>query len=475
MRELRAYLLERGRPFPLPEGPALANEVSSQGAGSFREWQAARASASAAAGEPMEGQFDGEYFVLGRARAGGPYTHVRAAIATFNSTMKYGRDPPTDLLELERDDWRLFVAQANLDAFFVNGVFSWLTTVTALNESARTGILFSLLLCSCVLVFSTGNLIASAMAMSSIIGIMITVFGMMALAGWKISMLESICMIVVVGMAVDYTVHLMHSYNESKALSRFRKAQTALTEMGVSVVSGALTTFAASVPLLFADFKFFKSFGTFIAMITFASILWAVLYLMTLAMVVGPEVDQETGKSKGDLAFVKYQMRCKKPPVPGPPPAPAALEKLALEEPAVDAPGVLEAGEAVAAATQRGADGGGAGRAEGGGGYRGRQSSRNLLACAQPPAPPPASPPAAAAEAGASAQKYTPTSSRRNLLAGVEPPAGGGGGGKSPGYGRDLTRGRSFEIRAAADVPTDEDAQSSMVGKSSGQQPKLWV
>ena len=26
MRELRAYLLERGRPFPLPEGPALANE-----------------------------------------------------------------------------------------------------------------------------------------------------------------------------------------------------------------------------------------------------------------------------------------------------------------------------------------------------------------------------------------------------------------------------------------------------------------
>ena len=29
----------------------------------------------------------------------------------------------------------------------------------------------------------------------------ITVFGMMAMAGWKISILESICMIVVVGMA----------------------------------------------------------------------------------------------------------------------------------------------------------------------------------------------------------------------------------------------------------------------------------
>jgi multidrug efflux pump subunit AcrB len=132
------------------------------------------------------------------------------------------------------------------------------------------------------------------------------------MAGWKISILESICMIVVVGMAVDYTVHLMHSYNETSSPKRFEKAQIALTEMGVSVVSGAFTTVVAATPLLFAQFIFFQRFGSFIAMITAASILWAVVYLMTLAMTVGPELKPGTNNLVGDVHFVKYTMRCKK-------------------------------------------------------------------------------------------------------------------------------------------------------------------
>jgi hypothetical protein len=120
-------------------------------------------------------------------------------------------------------------------------------------------------------------------------------------------------MIVVVGMAVDYTVHLMHSYNECGAPSRFEKAQIALTEMGVSVVSGAFTTFVAAIPLLFAQFIFFQRFGSFIAMITSASIAWAVFYLMTLAMAVGPEGTEGSDHLFGDIYLLKYTLRCKEP------------------------------------------------------------------------------------------------------------------------------------------------------------------
>merc|ERR1711924_348309 len=112
------------------------------------------------------------------------------------------------------DDWRAFLEAQGAEAYQTHEVYGWLETVTALTTSANKGILGSLGLAWVVLIVSTSNFLVSVMAMSSIIGIMVTCFGIMALAGWTISILESICLIIVVGMAVDYTVHLMHSYNE---------------------------------------------------------------------------------------------------------------------------------------------------------------------------------------------------------------------------------------------------------------------
>ena len=103
----------------------------------------------------------------------------------------------------------------------------------------------------------------------------------------------------------------MHSYNECAAPGSFEKAQIALTEMGVSVVSGAFTTFVAAVPLLLAQFVFFQRFGSFIAMVTSSSIVWAVFFLMTLSMAVGPAGKAGSNHLFGDIDFLKYTLRCK--------------------------------------------------------------------------------------------------------------------------------------------------------------------
>lgn len=133
---------------------------------------------------------------------------------------------------------------------------------------------------------------------------MLTVFMTMVILGMKISVLESVSMIVVVGMSVDYTVHLMHSYHESSESTRFGRARLAMTEMGVSVFGGALTTFVAACPLFMAQFIFFSQFGTFIGMITVYSILWAIFFLMTLAAVAGPEPNEQTGVLYGEITFL---------------------------------------------------------------------------------------------------------------------------------------------------------------------------
>ena len=127
-------------------------------------------------------------------------------------------------------------------------------------------------------------------------------------------------------VAVDYTVHLIHSYNEAPFPDRLRRSRQALTEMGVSVVSGALTTFLAAAPLFSAAFVFFSQFGTFIGMITCFSIFWAIFYLMTACTVIGPESRKAGGAGagadpglKGDIEAIKRLQRCGRPRPPSDP------------------------------------------------------------------------------------------------------------------------------------------------------------
>ena len=55
----------------------------------------------------------------------------------------------------------------------------------------------------------------------------------------------------VVGLSVDYAVHVTHFYNEAHG-NRYEKAQGALHGVGISVVGGAVTTAGAALPLIFA-------------------------------------------------------------------------------------------------------------------------------------------------------------------------------------------------------------------------------
>ena len=79
--------------------------------------------------------------------------------------------------------------------------------------------------------------------------------------GKDIDFIGSICLIVVIGLSIDYSVHLCHAYMESQAASRAERSRDAVTRMGVSVVSGAITTFGAAVFLCACSMTFFYDFG----------------------------------------------------------------------------------------------------------------------------------------------------------------------------------------------------------------------
>ena len=131
--------------------------------------------------------------------------------------------------------------------------------------------------------------------------ITVGVVGIIPLAGWKLGVLESLNLTLVVGLAVDYVVHLADGYVQSRHHSRQDKIRDMLGHVGVSVLSGASTTIGASMFMLAAKILFFFQFGIFMFCTIALSILYALFLFPTLLGVFGPE---------GDTGSFKLFSRC---------------------------------------------------------------------------------------------------------------------------------------------------------------------
>merc|ERR1712137_1010584 len=124
------------------------------------------------------------------------------------------------------------------------------------------------------------------------IGVIILVFGgLWPALGWELDLFNVIFLIMAVGLAVDYTVHLLHAFNESMGEDRYKRTQQALASMGITVLSGALTTLLAASPLFGCQTTMLQRYGTFIFIVIFLSILLAITLLVPLLLAVGPNKD----------------------------------------------------------------------------------------------------------------------------------------------------------------------------------------
>jgi len=179
----------------------------------------------------------------------------------------------------------------------------WLLTVEDnFITSALSGIAIALPLAFIVLLISTRNWIISIFAILDIIGVISCELCVMWAAGWKFGMVESIAVIMVIGFSVDYVVHLANSYLESQGDSRMERLSFALLTMGVSVVSGAITTMLSGLMLVFPAYVFFYKMGWIIVTTVLLALMWALIFFPSIVALAGPEGDS------GDLN--KYLVFC---------------------------------------------------------------------------------------------------------------------------------------------------------------------
>lgn len=79
----------------------------------------------------------------------------------------------------------------------------------------------------------------------------------MVLSGWELGVPESVATVIVIGFSVDYVVHLATHYVHSPHFSRHDKSTDAISAMGISIFSGAVTTLGSGVFLFGGTLIFF--------------------------------------------------------------------------------------------------------------------------------------------------------------------------------------------------------------------------
>mmetsp|Transcript_12091 Transcript_12091/g.24707 ORF Transcript_12091/g.24707 Transcript_12091/m.24707 type:complete len:1010 (+) Transcript_12091:76-3105(+) len=173
----------------------------------------------------------------------------------------------------------------------------------AIVTTTKQGIAISLTFAALVLLVANRNWILASLAMLTIIGVVGAVAWMMILLDWTVDFLGSVCLIVVIGLSIDYTVHLCHSYIHSPEVYNLHRAAHAATEMGVSIVSGAVTSFWASFFLLLCSMTFFKRFGAFMCATVVISLILSIWFFIPICSFLGPSRKQSTGYtlSYGDI------------------------------------------------------------------------------------------------------------------------------------------------------------------------------
>ncbi|XP_065061104.1 protein dispatched homolog 3-like [Rhopilema esculentum] len=165
-------------------------------------------------------------------------------------------------------------------------------------NGAIYGITLSLIMCLAAVVIFTGNFKLSAIVFITIAGALCLVIATFWAVGWTLGAIEAISLSILVGTSVDYTVHLTEGYIMATKIADFdgltnrevrsEHSRMALNHIGVSILSSAVTTLIAAIPLCLTKIRLFSKFGEILAINTTMSIVYTLTICVSLLSIMGP-------------------------------------------------------------------------------------------------------------------------------------------------------------------------------------------
>ncbi|GMH36912.1 hypothetical protein BSKO_04785 [Bryopsis sp. KO-2023] len=139
------------------------------------------------------------------------------------------------------------------------------------------------------IVVFTGNLCMALLALINLVCVISVMLGFFYLIGWEMGAIEAISVTILVGLSVDFALHISEAYLKSSADARRLRATEAIQRLGAPIFGAAITTILACLPLMMATILILKFFGIVVASSIALSILYGLGFLCPLLMLVGPD------------------------------------------------------------------------------------------------------------------------------------------------------------------------------------------
>jgi len=172
-------------------------------------------------------------------------------------------------------------------------LFSWMRTSETLVVVVLQGFAIIFPCAFLILLFSSGSVLTAIYATITVAFITASLLGgVKVFFGFALGIGEAIAGNIVIGLSIDYTLHLSHSYVHASVVTREEKTRHAATTMGVTVVAGAMTTFCSALFMLPCQLTFFTDMCTLIGGTVMFSIIFALFFFMPLMALIGPEDTQ---------------------------------------------------------------------------------------------------------------------------------------------------------------------------------------
>lgn len=95
--------------------------------------------------------------------------------------------------------------------------YLWMRLEELLLDNALFAMVISLVIAFLIVWVSTRDIGLSLLSTFTIFGIVLTLMATLVWMGWDISVIESICLTILVGLSVDYTIHLANSWQTSSS------------------------------------------------------------------------------------------------------------------------------------------------------------------------------------------------------------------------------------------------------------------
>lgn len=203
--------------------------------------------------------------------------------------------------------WDKYLDDFNLEAsIYSKG--AWHTSVVWVRAEAQSALIRSTIVTIAIvvglallgmLIFTKDSKLSSLVVGSTLIVVFALTWFIVVVMGWPIGPIEVIALIVFIGYAVTYSLHIAHRYGSSDvqqelSLSgdssdiRFLRTVFALGSIGRAALGSAVTTAGCSIFLVFCTLTIFKKLGGVVLVVTVMSIAVALIPLPAALLWFGP-------------------------------------------------------------------------------------------------------------------------------------------------------------------------------------------